>query len=47
MKTNDVLNKHEQRFRRSRKLVKVSLAMVALLIIILQYDHILSWLKGG
>lgn len=46
MRTNDVLNKHEQKFRRSRKLVKISLAMGALLIIILQYDHILSWWKG-
>ncbi|SEW40593.1 hypothetical protein [Chitinophaga arvensicola] len=46
METNDVLHRHERKFRRSRMLVKVSLAILLLLILLLQYDHIVNWLKN-
>lgn len=45
METNDVLKNNEQKFLRSRLLVKVTLGILLLLMIILQYDHIIALLK--
>ena len=45
METNDVLKNNEQKFFRSRLLVKVSLGMLIVLMVILQYDHIVNLLK--
>ncbi|NSL87614.1 hypothetical protein [Chitinophaga solisilvae] len=45
MDTNEVIKRNESKFRRSRTLVKIILALLLVLIIILQYDHIIRILK--
>ncbi|HVI43950.1 MAG TPA: hypothetical protein VM802_03755 [Chitinophaga sp.] len=42
METNELLKHHERKFGRTRLLVKVLLVVLLLLIIGLQYDHILQ-----
>jgi hypothetical protein len=46
METNEVIKRNENKFRRSRVLVKVILVILLFLVIILQYDHIISILKS-
>lgn len=46
METNEVIRTNEKKFRRSRMLVKVILGILFLLIVILQYDHIICLLKN-
>ncbi|MFB6456794.1 hypothetical protein ACE38W_16095 [Chitinophaga sp. Hz27] len=44
--TNDVLRRNERKFNRSRRMIKLSLLLVLLLMVGLQYHHLLELLRA-
>ncbi|WP_167019689.1 hypothetical protein [Chitinophaga sp. Cy-1792] len=44
--TNDVLKRNERKFNRSRRMVKLTLALILLLMAGLQYHHLIEILQS-